>query len=252
MKVKLVIVSPEVRPNEYEVTLPTKIGRGHEAKLKLVHPLVSRLHCELFCQGDQVFIRDLDSLNGTFVNQQRIDEDTPLPARATVMMGTVMFHLVYGPDADRLPPAAKKLDRTVAADGTVRNETLERISKSAAPSSGEERGDETIDEPTSVVSEEELESLAYLDENPIEEAPPRQSPAQAHKPGAKEAAKKPNPPVPPSGARPVGNPAPAKPAGRADDEEDEPFTVSPIDEPAEEESPKGEDDDMDNFFKSIM
>src|SRR6516164_982092 len=108
MKVKLVIVSPEVKPNEYEVTLPTKIGRGHEAKLKLVHPLVSRLHCELFCQGEQVFIRDLDSLNGTFVNQQRIDEDTPLPARATVMMGTVMFHLVYGPDADRLPPAAAK------------------------------------------------------------------------------------------------------------------------------------------------
>src|SRR4030088_2567046 len=86
MKVKLVIVSPEVSPNEYDVTLPTKIGRGHEAKLKLVHPLVSRLHCELFADGEQVVIRDLDSLNGTFVDQQRIDEDTPLASGATVMM----------------------------------------------------------------------------------------------------------------------------------------------------------------------
>jgi pSer/pThr/pTyr-binding forkhead associated (FHA) protein len=232
MKVKLVIVSPEVKPNEYDVTLPTKIGRGHEAKLKLVHPLVSRLHCELFNQGEQVFIRDLDSLNGTFVDQQRIDEDTPLPSGTTVMMGTVMFQLRYGSDRDRLPPsAAKKLDKTAAAEGTIRSETIERIAKPAAAPSDEELWDQTVEEPTAVVSEEESESLAFLDEEPGEKTP---SPRPARKSST------PSPPA-------------AKPVAPVDEDDDEPFTVAPIDEPAEEEPPQHQDkDDMDDFFKSIM
>ncbi|HEV2968939.1 MAG TPA: FHA domain-containing protein [Pirellulales bacterium] len=133
MKVKLIIVSPEVKPNEYDVALPTKIGRGHEAKLKLVHPQVSRLHCELFVDGDKLMIRDLESLNGTFVDQQRIDVDTAIPSGATVMIGTVMFRLVYGKDIDRVPPpAATKLDKTIGASGTLRQETVAKIAKGAA------------------------------------------------------------------------------------------------------------------------
>jgi hypothetical protein len=126
MKAKLIIVSPEVSPNEYEITLPTKVGRGLEAKLKLVHPLVSRLHCELFSEGDQVMIRDLDSLNGTFVDQQRIDEDTAIPSGATVIIGTVMFRVSYGKDAERLPPpSAAKTENAAATAGTIRNDTFQ-------------------------------------------------------------------------------------------------------------------------------
>src|SRR5437762_2936057 len=172
MKVKLVIVSPEVSPNEYDVTLPTKIGRGHEAKLKLVHPLVSLLHCELFAEGEQVVIRDLDSLNGTFVGQQRIEEDTPLPSGATVMMGTVMFQVIYGKDADRLPPpAATKMDKTVAAAGTVRQETLNKISKGDEGVSDRELWEDGVQEPTAEVEKggEPLD-LAFLDE-PNEKTP---------------------------------------------------------------------------------
>jgi pSer/pThr/pTyr-binding forkhead associated (FHA) protein len=143
MKVKLIIVSPEVHPNEYDVALPSKIGRGHEARLKLVHPLVSRLHCELFADGEQVKIRDLDSLNGTFVDQQRIDEDTAIPSGATVIIGTVMFRVAYGKDAERLPPpASSKLERTAAAVGTIRSDApretrhaeLDAADESPAPS----------------------------------------------------------------------------------------------------------------------
>jgi FHA domain len=143
MKVKLIIVSPEVHPNEYDITLPSKIGRGHEARLKLVHPLVSRLHCELFADGEQVMIRDLDSLNGTFVDQQRIDEDTAIPSGATVIIGTVMFRVAYGKDAECLPPpVASKMEKTVGAAGTVRkgvpqgstHAELDTADEAAAPS----------------------------------------------------------------------------------------------------------------------
>jgi FHA domain len=140
MKVKLIIVSPEVQPSEYEVALPTKIGRGHDAKLKLVHPQVSRLHCELFADGERLMIRDLESLNGTFVDQQRIDEDTAIPSGATVMMGTVMFRLVYGKDVDRLPPpAAAKLEKTIGATGTLRQEPPAKVAKSKEGVSGADK-----------------------------------------------------------------------------------------------------------------
>ncbi len=177
MKVKLVIVSPEVSPNEYDVVLPAKIGRGHEAKLKLVHPLVSRLHCELLADGERVVIRDLDSLNGTFVDQQRIDKDTPLASGATVMMGTVMFQVRYGKDADRLPPRpAVKMEKTAAAAGTVRQETLNKISKRDSGVSDEDQRTDRVEDPTANVDPgDDPLGLASLDDegNPGKRRPSR-------------------------------------------------------------------------------
>jgi pSer/pThr/pTyr-binding forkhead associated (FHA) protein len=262
MKVKLVIVSPEVSPNEYDVVLPAKIGRGHEAKLKLVHPLVSRLHCELFADGERVVIRDLDSLNGTFVDQQRIDKDTPLASGATVMMGTVLFQVRYGKDADRLPPRPTvKMEKTAAAAGTVREETLNKISKQDSGASDEDLWEDRVEEPTAVV---DPLGLASLDDEPNKKTPPRGpiKPANAAaKPKAAPPQKKaaaPSPPTPPPAAKPAPpSPAakspPAKPAPPADDEEDQPFNVAPIDvPPGEKPAAQPDKDDLDEFFNSIM
>jgi FHA domain len=164
MKAKLIIVSPDVSQNEYEITLPTKIGRGVEAKLKLVHPLVSRLHCELFAEGDQVMIRDLDSLNGTFVDQQRIEEDTAIASGAMVIIGTVMFRVAYGKDAERMPPpAAAKMEKTAATAGTIRNDTVQE------PPAGRGRPGQPPAAPGS--SDEEEFSVAPLDEEPASNRP---------------------------------------------------------------------------------
>jgi pSer/pThr/pTyr-binding forkhead associated (FHA) protein len=164
MKVKLIIVSPEVSPNEYEITLPTKIGRGLEAKLKLVHPLVSRLHCELFSEGEQVMIRDLDSLNGTFVDQQRIDEDTAIPSGATVIIGTVMFRVAYGKDAERLPPpSAAKMEKTAATAGTIRTDTVQDASVG--------NGGAVQQSAAAGHSDDDEFSVAPLDEEPASDRP---------------------------------------------------------------------------------
>ena len=54
MKVKLLLLSTEIKPNEFNLTLPAKIGRGKEASLRLVHGQISRLHCELFEEDGQL------------------------------------------------------------------------------------------------------------------------------------------------------------------------------------------------------
>ncbi|MCZ7662824.1 MAG: FHA domain-containing protein [Thermoleophilia bacterium] len=44
------------------------LGRGREADFRLDDPNVSRRHAVLYWQGGQMFIKDLSSTNGTFVN----------------------------------------------------------------------------------------------------------------------------------------------------------------------------------------
>jgi hypothetical protein len=189
-----------------------------------------------------------------------------------VMIGTVMFQVMYGKDADRLPPrAAAKVEKTVAAAGTVRQETLNKISKADERVTDEELWEDRVERPAAVV-DQGLEPLGLvpLDDEPNKKAP---SPGRAVKPAKPAAAPKgttpqkppvPKPPAPPSAAKPAtaspaakpapAKPAPAKPAAPADDEKDEPFNVEPIDDPAGKkgEAPPGKDDDLDDFFNSMM
>lgn len=51
----------------------TLIGRSPECHVFLDDVTVSRRHAELVREGDRFVIRDLGSLNGTFVNRRRIE-----------------------------------------------------------------------------------------------------------------------------------------------------------------------------------
>jgi len=60
----------EVRLGQKEV----KIGRGHEADLQLPDRSVSRLHAKVFRVGQQYFLADLRSRNGTHADGKRITQ----------------------------------------------------------------------------------------------------------------------------------------------------------------------------------
>jgi transcriptional regulator with PAS, ATPase and Fis domain len=49
------------------------VGSAPRAQLVVADPLVSRIHCELFVRGDGLWVRDLDSRNGTFVDGVRVE-----------------------------------------------------------------------------------------------------------------------------------------------------------------------------------
>jgi pSer/pThr/pTyr-binding forkhead associated (FHA) protein len=96
MDAKLVVVGGESQEAEYSLQLPTIVGRSRGADLRLQHPLVSRKHCEFFEQGGRLMIRDLNSLNGTFVGDARISEATELAPGDLVTVGSVVFRAVFG------------------------------------------------------------------------------------------------------------------------------------------------------------
>src|SRR6476646_10244309 len=117
LNAKLVGVGGDVKTAEVELKLPSTIGRGRGTAIVLPHPLVSRQHCELFELNGQLMVRDLGSLNGTFVNNQRITE-SPLAPNELLTVGTVTFRAVYeleGAAAKPAPTLKGTGDKTVQA-----------------------------------------------------------------------------------------------------------------------------------------
>jgi len=66
------------------------VGRGHDATVVLMNRMVSRLHARITVDGEDVWIEDLDSTNGTFVNGNRITRPFLLAHRtSSIVFGTV-------------------------------------------------------------------------------------------------------------------------------------------------------------------
>src|SRR5438874_2924847 len=58
--------------------LPFQIGRDPNLPLSLDFGHISRLHAEVYLQDGKLMIRDLDSTNGTHINQKVVEEPVEL------------------------------------------------------------------------------------------------------------------------------------------------------------------------------
>jgi|FLYN01.1.fsa_nt_gi Ca-activated chloride channel family protein len=70
-----------------------RIGRAPQNEIMIDAKSISRFHCQIKRQGDQLLIEDLDSTNGTFVNGVRVQQPTPLSVGDVALLGheTVIF-----------------------------------------------------------------------------------------------------------------------------------------------------------------
>lgn len=95
MNIKLTSVGSDLKATEISLPLPILIGRGQSATLILPHPLVSRRHCELYEQDGNLMVRDLGSLNGTFVGSRQVT-NAEVPPGELLTVATLSFRIHYG------------------------------------------------------------------------------------------------------------------------------------------------------------
>jgi predicted component of type VI protein secretion system len=71
--------------------LPIVIGQDASCHLRLTNPLVSNRHCALLAREGKVYVRDLKSTNGTFLNGERVVGERELHENDWLRVGPVDF-----------------------------------------------------------------------------------------------------------------------------------------------------------------
>jgi hypothetical protein len=80
-----------------------RVGRGERADIGLEDRSVSREHAEILVDGESVWVRDLGSRNGTWINEVRVQGTTEIQSGDRIRFGGLSFHLAlasFGPDSE--------------------------------------------------------------------------------------------------------------------------------------------------------
>lgn len=85
------------------------VGRSSELDMVLVEDMVSRRHAKLTVTGDQIFIQDLGSTNGTFVNGEKIKR-ARLQEGDRILIGTSIIKVVATESAGSEAEARGRLE----------------------------------------------------------------------------------------------------------------------------------------------
>lgn len=114
---------------------PVTIGRSGDADVMLLDEKVSRVHCGIGFEDAVMVIRDLQSKNGTYVNEERVESATLNPGDR-IRIGTSVF--VFETDSPGgTGPGTALREMENAFDGGKGYSTILREIVDAADQSGE-------------------------------------------------------------------------------------------------------------------
>ncbi len=132
---KLVILTHGMTGRTHELKVDkTTIGRVEDNTLQIAEPSVSSHHCEILLRGSDVVVKDLNSTNGTFINDEKISESVLKPGH-TLRLGQVELRLENGapappPSSGAPAPAAAPAPASApAASAPARTEATPRPSR---------------------------------------------------------------------------------------------------------------------------
>lgn len=88
------------------IKTPFRIGRNSDSDLCLSCHSVSGTHAEIFEKHGDLWLHDLNSTNGTFVNGKRIQSNNRLVENDTVQFGTAVFQITRAQEPDQVTRTA--------------------------------------------------------------------------------------------------------------------------------------------------
>jgi pSer/pThr/pTyr-binding forkhead associated (FHA) protein len=102
---KLVILTQGMTGRAHELKVDkTTIGRVEDNAFQIAEPSVSSHHCEVLLRGNEVVVKDLNSTNGTFINDEKITESVLKPGN-TLRLGHIELRLEDGTATTPAAPA---------------------------------------------------------------------------------------------------------------------------------------------------
>jgi pSer/pThr/pTyr-binding forkhead associated (FHA) protein len=121
MKLSLVVTSPgNSQGKVIPITLSQfLIGRDPQCHLRPASPLISNRHCALLTRNGKVFLRDFDSTNGSFINQEQVKGEQEIHNDDELKVGPITFAVkleISAPQEKRAPTAQTPAPAAAAHD----------------------------------------------------------------------------------------------------------------------------------------
>ena len=120
---KLVILNQGMTGRTFELNVErTTVGRVEDNTFQIADGSVSSHHAEFILRGTDIVIKDLNSTNGTFINNERVTETVLKPGQ-TLRLGQVELKIddgkpVTAPPPSAPPPAAAPASASAPAPAT--------------------------------------------------------------------------------------------------------------------------------------
>ena len=148
MNARLKVLHEKANVKSVKLLPTTVIGRSTECDLKISSSEVSRIHCRITIRDDSVYIEDLGSANGTFVNDQMLSPRQPVAVDpgAKITIGPAEFLMDYtAPTSNTV--VVRRTDKTgsptTAASRTDTDRENKELIFSSMPGSTEESSAES-------------------------------------------------------------------------------------------------------------
>jgi pSer/pThr/pTyr-binding forkhead associated (FHA) protein len=120
MKMSLVVMTPgKMEGKAIPITLSQfVIGRDPQCHLRPASPVISKRHCAVIMKGEQAFVRDFDSTNGTFLNDQPVKGEVELHNADVLKVGPIAFavNLEAAPAPVNKPTPAPPTKKAATSD----------------------------------------------------------------------------------------------------------------------------------------
>jgi pSer/pThr/pTyr-binding forkhead associated (FHA) protein len=130
---KLVILTQGMTGRTHELKVDkTTIGRVEDNLFQIAEPSVSSHHCEVLLRGNEVVIKDLNSTNGTFIDDEKITESVLKPGH-TLRLGQIELRLEDDAAAPASAPAAAPSKKPESATRGTRGVSLSELESGGRP-----------------------------------------------------------------------------------------------------------------------
>lgn len=122
MKLSLVVLTPGANQGKVlEIKLSQfVVGRDPQCQLRPASPMISKRHCAILQREGKAFVRDFDSTNGTFVNNEQIKGEIEVHNGDQLKMGPLLFTVLIEASTPvnrpTPPPPTKPVTKTTPAD----------------------------------------------------------------------------------------------------------------------------------------